>query len=54
MFPDKKGYFGDFGGRFVPETLCCALDEFLWILFPIKVIRYPEAGSKTSEINVNS
>ena len=26
--PDRKGYFGDFGGRFVPETLTAALDEF--------------------------
>jgi len=23
----KKGYFGDFGGRFVPETLMYALEE---------------------------
>ncbi|MCM8781110.1 MAG: tryptophan synthase subunit beta [Candidatus Omnitrophica bacterium] len=27
MLPDKKGYFGDFGGRFVPETLMYALEE---------------------------
>lgn len=27
MLPDKKGHFADFGGRFVPETLICALDE---------------------------
>jgi tryptophan synthase beta chain len=26
-FPDKKGYFGDFGGRFVPETIMPALIE---------------------------
>jgi len=25
--PDKKGYFSEFGGRFVPETLIYALDE---------------------------
>ncbi len=25
--PDARGYFGDFGGRFVPETLMPALDE---------------------------
>lgn len=25
--PDKKGYFGVYGGRFVPETLMPALDE---------------------------
>ncbi|MBV9495839.1 MAG: tryptophan synthase subunit beta [Acidobacteria bacterium] len=26
--PDRQGYFGTFGGRFVPETLMAALDEF--------------------------
>ncbi len=26
-FPDKKGHFLEFGGRFVPETLIYALDE---------------------------
>ena len=25
--PDARGYFGEFGGRFVPETLMAALDE---------------------------
>jgi tryptophan synthase beta chain len=25
--PDKRGYFGNFGGRFAPETLMPALDE---------------------------
>jgi tryptophan synthase beta chain len=28
LLPDRHGYFGDFGGRFVPETLTAALDEF--------------------------
>jgi tryptophan synthase beta chain len=27
MLPDNKGYFGSYGGRFVPETLVPALDE---------------------------
>lgn len=27
MFPDNRGYFGEYGGRFVPETLMPALDE---------------------------
>ncbi len=27
--PDSRGYFGAFGGRFVPETLIPALDELL-------------------------
>jgi tryptophan synthase beta chain len=26
--PDRAGYFGEFGGRYVPETLMAALDEF--------------------------
>ena len=25
--PDKRGYFGEYGGRFVPETLVAPLDE---------------------------
>ena len=25
--PDERGYFGDYGGRFVPETIMPALDE---------------------------
>ena len=29
MLPDNKGYFGDYGGRFVPETLVPALDELV-------------------------
>jgi len=27
MQPDARGYFGEFGGRFVPEVLVAALDE---------------------------
>jgi tryptophan synthase beta chain len=27
LFPDKKGYFGAFGGKFMPETLCFCLEE---------------------------
>jgi len=27
MLPDKSGHFNGFGGRYVPETLICALDE---------------------------
>jgi tryptophan synthase beta chain len=29
MLPDKRGYFGPYGGRFVPETLMPALDELI-------------------------
>jgi len=31
MLPDNRGYFGDYGGRFVPETLVTALDELITI-----------------------
>jgi len=27
LLPDNRGYFGDYGGRFVPETLMPVLDE---------------------------
>jgi tryptophan synthase beta chain len=27
MLPNKRGYFGDFGGKFVPETLMAALNQ---------------------------
>lgn len=27
MLPDKRGHFAEFGGRYIPETLICALDE---------------------------
>ena len=27
MMPDKRGYFGEFGGRFVTEVLVPALEE---------------------------
>lgn len=27
MWPDERGYFGEFGGRFVPEVLVTALEE---------------------------
>ena len=27
ILPDERGYFGDYGGRFVPETLMPVLDE---------------------------
>jgi tryptophan synthase beta chain len=27
MIPDRRGYYGDFGGKFVPETLMAAISE---------------------------
>jgi tryptophan synthase beta chain len=29
LLPDEKGYFGGYGGRFVPETLVPALNELV-------------------------
>src|SRR3954447_23497389 len=26
--PDRRGYYGEFGGKYVPETLMAALEEF--------------------------
>lgn len=36
MLPDKKGYFGEFGGRYVPETLVYALEELTSFYLEIK------------------
>ena len=27
QFPDRDGYFGAFGGKFIPEALVAAVDE---------------------------
>ncbi len=32
----KRGYFGDYGGRFVPETLMPALEELEKVYFQLK------------------
>lgn len=34
--PDRKGYFGSYGGRFVPETLMPALDELEKAYYSLK------------------
>jgi tryptophan synthase beta chain len=36
MLPDKRGYFGTYGGRFVPETVIPALDELTAKYFELK------------------
>ena len=36
MLPDKKGYFGIFGGKYVPETVMAALDELEKVYFRAK------------------
>ncbi len=34
--PDKNGYWGEFGGRFVPETLVAPLDELTAAYFSVR------------------
>lgn len=34
--PDKKGYFNEFGGRFIPETLFPALEELEQVYYNLK------------------
>ena len=36
MLSDRQGYFGEFGGRFVPETLVSALEELERVYFETK------------------
>jgi tryptophan synthase beta chain len=36
MLPDKRGYFGEFGGKFVPETLMSALKELEEAYYSLK------------------
>ena len=36
MLPDNRGYFGDYGGQFVPETLMSVLDELATVYKEIK------------------
>jgi len=36
VLPDNKGYFGTYGGRFVPETLIPALDELTKVYDEVK------------------
>ena len=34
--PDGRGYFGDFGGRFVPETLVEPIEELERAYFAVR------------------
>ena len=36
MLPDKKGHFGEFGGRFVPETLMSLLSDLEKVFYSFK------------------
>jgi len=37
LLPDEKGYFGEYGGRFVPETLVPVLDELTKAYGEVKI-----------------
>ena len=39
--PDSRGYFGEFGGRYVPETLMAPVDELTNILDRSKLDQPP-------------
>ena len=43
--PDERGYFGIYGGRFVPETLMAALDE---LTKAYELYRYDEVFQEDS------
>ena len=34
--PNERGYWGEFGGRFVPETLMSSLEELTFAYFAIR------------------
>ncbi len=36
MIPDKHGHFGEFGGRFVPETLMAVLEELTQVFYSLR------------------
>jgi tryptophan synthase beta chain len=35
--PDPRGYFGAFGGRFIPETLVAPVEELTAAYFPARL-----------------
>ena len=39
-FPDKEGRFGDFGGKYVSETLITALEELEKVYSKVKKDKY--------------
>jgi tryptophan synthase beta chain len=36
VFPNEDGYYGEFGGRFVPETLIPTLNELTAFYYNLK------------------
>ena len=44
--PDERGYWGEYGGRFVPETLVAPLDELTTAYFT-----YRDDPSFQAELN---
>ena len=46
--PDARGYFGEFGGRFVPETLIPALDEL--VIAYVQAMADPEFQARLAHL----
>ena len=51
--PNSAGRFGEFGGRYVPETLTRALDE-LAAEYEIPALVHVDAGSEKAIVNICS
>lgn len=49
--PDERGYFGEFGGRFVPETLVPALDEMTAAYF--EAMNDPAFQAELADLQTN-
>ena len=43
--PDKRGRFGPFGGRYVPETLVAPLEELERAFNEARLDRYFQSGA---------
>ena len=52
--PDERGRFGEFGGRFVPETVMGALDELVAAWYAAQVRTRRSAASSTASAATSS
>jgi tryptophan synthase beta chain len=48
-FPDKEGRFGEFGGKYVSETLITALEELEKVYAKVKKINPSRRSNKRSK-----
>ncbi len=51
ILPDERGYFGDYGGRYVPETLMSALEELTAAYEEVRLD--PTFGAELERLNRN-